>query len=357
MKNLQIQILLRLHGLQHVVDYLNLIVKEHGDLVLFKYNQIRADWSKPANLECRGLILDKTKDWKVVAYPYEKFFNIGEGYCAKIDWNTAKFYEKLDGSLINLYFYNGEWCAQTSGTIDASSTANNAITSFTDLVWRSVIEMYGSKDNFLSKLDINKNYMFELCTPENIVVTPHSDYRIYLHGVRCMETYNYIDIESTGLVCAKQYDIKDVDEMLSKFDNMSWKEEGFVVCDANFNRVKCKNPKYVAVHHNVTGVSPYMIINIIKTNEIDEFLSYFQSRQDEIYDIEKKWNNVHNYLLDFYNSIKHITDNKEFALTILNGKLPNIYIAMMFSLRNNKIKNIWEGMCKIENRYWYNLFK
>lgn len=97
MKRLEIQVLLRLHGLQHVKEYLKLDVKEKDNLVLLNYRQLDADWSKSALLDCRGIILDRSKDWKVVAFPYEKFFNIGEGYCAQIDWDNAKFYEKSDG--------------------------------------------------------------------------------------------------------------------------------------------------------------------------------------------------------------------------------------------------------------------
>lgn len=97
MKKLEIQTLLQLHGLEHVKEYLKLDVKVKGDLVLLKYRQLDADWTKTPLLDCRGIILDKSKYWSIVSYPYEKFFNLGEGYCATIDWNTAKFFEKADG--------------------------------------------------------------------------------------------------------------------------------------------------------------------------------------------------------------------------------------------------------------------
>jgi hypothetical protein len=357
MRELEIQKILRLYGLHHTVELLNLTVKEDGDLVLLKYKQIFADWTNPATHECRGIILDKSDNFSIVSFPYEKFWNISEGYCAIIDWNTAKIYEKLDGSLINLYYYKDKWCVQTSGTISANSTANNNLTTFESLVWKSVTLMYGSKDAFIQMLDTTYNYMFELCTPENIVVTPHSDYTLKLHGIRDMKYLNFINIDDSKLVKAHTYDLKSVDEMLLKFNDMNWMEEGFVVCDANFNRAKLKNPKYVAVHHVSTGVSPYSIINVIKTNEIEEFITYFVSRKEELYDLESKWLAVEKYLIDYYNSIKHIEDTKEFALKVLSGKLNKIYTGIMFALKNNKLESVWTGMCNIENRYWYNLFK
>lgn len=43
---LEVQSLLRQHGLEHVKDFLKLEVKEKDGLVLLKYNQIEADWTK-----------------------------------------------------------------------------------------------------------------------------------------------------------------------------------------------------------------------------------------------------------------------------------------------------------------------
>lgn len=356
MKVLEIQTLLRLHGLEHVKEYLKLDVKEKDNLVLLKYRQLDADWTKKPLLDCRGIILDRTNAmWEVVAFPYEKFFNIGEGYCADIDWETAKFYEKADGSLVNLYFYNDEWHVQTSGTIDAYAQTNHVTMLFRDLFWYTVEEVYGDKNEFVSRLDTSYNYMFELCTPWNIVVTPHENYTLKLHGVRDMSTFKYVDIESTGLVCVKQYDLKSVDEMLSSFDDMSWMEEGFVVCDANFNRAKCKNPKYVAVHHVSTGVSPYAIVNVIKTNEVDEYLAYFKHKTDEINFIKENWDKELEFIQSVYDSVKDIEDQKEFALSVFS-KIEKTFTGIMFGLRSKSIESVHEGMCKLENRFWYNRF-
>jgi hypothetical protein len=42
--------------------------------------------------------------WKVMSLAFKKFFNSEEGNAHKIDWNTAKVLEKLDGSLIQVYY-------------------------------------------------------------------------------------------------------------------------------------------------------------------------------------------------------------------------------------------------------------
>ncbi len=60
---------------------------------------------------------------KIVCYPFSKFFNFGEKYTAQMDWETAVFTEKLDGSLIKLYFLESEnqWLIATNSTMDARS--------------------------------------------------------------------------------------------------------------------------------------------------------------------------------------------------------------------------------------------
>lgn len=355
MKKLEIQLLLQLHGLQHVVDYLKLDYRELGNLVLLKYRQLDADWTKKALLDCRGLILDRSNDWKIVAFPYEKFFNLGEGYCASIDWDTAQFYKKEDGSLVNMYFYNDEWHVQTSGGIDGSGNTNNPNLIFRELFWYTVKKVYSDVEAFKARLNTSYNYMFELCTPDNIVVVPHSTYQLILHGVRDMTTLNYVDIDSTGLICVERYDINHVDDMMKSIEGMTWMEEGLIVCDANYNRAKCKNPKYVAVHHVSTGVSPYAIVNVIKTNERDEFLAYFKHKAPEVDFLQEKWDALKAVLEANYSAVKHIEDEKEFASMVFKT-VDKRYTGMMFALKKGHIHSIHEGMSRLRNDYWYKLF-
>lgn len=41
------------------------------------------------------LIVDEKNDFKVVAYPYKKFFNYHEKYAAELDWPSIKVYDKV----------------------------------------------------------------------------------------------------------------------------------------------------------------------------------------------------------------------------------------------------------------------
>ena len=73
-----------------------LAIKEKDNFVLFMYNQMESDFNNPLVRECRGLIID-TETLTPVCVPFYKFGNYGEGYVPKIDWNTAKVQEKVEG--------------------------------------------------------------------------------------------------------------------------------------------------------------------------------------------------------------------------------------------------------------------
>ena len=68
---------------------------------------------------------------------------------------------------------------------------------------------------------------------------------------------------------------------------MPWSEEGYVVCDHTFSRVKIKNPAYVAVHHLKGKTAEHNIMTIVKANEIEEFMNTFPERKDELLRVEE----------------------------------------------------------------------
>ena len=93
-----------------------LIKQTHPRLPLTIYNYSRATqyeerWDE-ITLQCRGLIVDDKGN--VVARPFKKFFNIEEAkHTATEDYTV---YEKLDGSLIILFFYAGNWLFASRGS-------------------------------------------------------------------------------------------------------------------------------------------------------------------------------------------------------------------------------------------------
>ena len=87
-----------------------------GDLLMFSYTppaQYAGRWNAFERLS-RGLILHATSG-EVVARPFDKFFNWGEGGRTS-DAPIVAVMEKMDGSLIIGFHHDGRWRAATRGS-------------------------------------------------------------------------------------------------------------------------------------------------------------------------------------------------------------------------------------------------
>lgn len=314
---------------------------ERPNLVLLKYNQLESPMGLDIVQKCRGIILDCANDWDVVCRTYDKFFNYGEGHAAKIDWSTARVYEKLDGSLMQLYFYDGGWHVSSSGMPCASGNIMNTDKTFRDLFWK----VWGSL-GYRLPIDTNVCYAFEMMTPYNRVVVRHSDSKLVLHGARRLSDFKELDpieeARNNGWESIKTYALSswnDVMEAAKNLDPMD--SEGFVVCDANYNRVKVKSPAYVAVAHMKDGFTTRRMLEIVRTNENSEFLSYYPEYTDLFYEVKCKYDALVEEISGFYSVIKDIEHQKDFAMKAKDQK----YSGVLFGMRNGKdLKSYLAGM-------------
>lgn len=91
-----------------------------SNLYLLMYDMIKTDFKQPFSRNCRGIILEKGTNC-VVCYPFDKFFNYGEKHADMIDWESARYVEKLDGSIIKLFYYGEQWRIATNSCVDADT--------------------------------------------------------------------------------------------------------------------------------------------------------------------------------------------------------------------------------------------
>ena len=60
--------------------------------------------------DCNGLLMDCANNFQVISFPFKKFYDdIEVDRADKMDWSTAKFQPKYDGSCAVLYYYDGKW--------------------------------------------------------------------------------------------------------------------------------------------------------------------------------------------------------------------------------------------------------
>ena len=264
-------------------------------------------------LMCRGLVTDHTGD--IVATPFQKFFNIEEGKFEPTE--EFEVYEKMDGSLGIVFWYEGQWVVATRGSF-GSDQAIKA---------REILKRYNTDIMFR-----HLTFCFEIIYPENRIVLDYGDdEKLVLLGTfdkRGKETDSEI-WSQWGFDVVKKYDgIKDFKELKSMVkDN----QEGFVVRFSNGDRVKVKGVEYLRLHKIMTNVTTTGIWEYLKNGEDvmellkdvpDEFYKkienyikdlryyYFQISED----VGKKFDGM---MYGKYNDKEPITDRKEFAEWVL----------------------------------------
>jgi hypothetical protein len=325
--------------------------REDPNLVLFKYSQIESPMGVPLVQECRGVILDENNEWEVVARPFDKFFNFGEGHAKEIDWSTARVQEKLDGSLMQLYWY-GEWRVASSGTPDAAGKVNGFDFTFADLFWKTFEQMgYRLPDQTEDLVEAQCHareyvYLFELMTPYNRIVVQHLEPKLVLIGVRHRDGQEAtLDGWAEDYQVVRSFPLQSVEQITATFEHISpLSQEGYVVVDDKFNRVKMKSPAYVALHHMKDSMSPRRALEVIRAGEISEVLNAFPEWKDIFDEMSASFNGLVEQLEETYESIKHIDVQRDFALQAIKTPCSGA----LFSLRSGKVKTIRQYLASMQ---------
>ena len=220
-------------------------------------------------LMCRGLVTDDKGD--IVARPLKKFFNIEENKHTP----TEKFevFEKMDGSLLLVFWYEGQWVVATRG----SFTSDQAIKG------RELLKKYNTDIMFR-----HMTFCFEILYPENRICVDYG----YYEDIVLLATFDK---------WGKEYDISDWDEwgftIVKKYDGITdykkLKElntpnkEGFVIKFSNGDRCKIKFEEYLRLHKIMTNVTTTGVWEYLKNGE--DVLEILKDVPDEFYDKIKSY--------------------------------------------------------------------
>lgn len=291
----------------------NLRISEDDGYVLFKYDQINSDFHEEICKEARGLILDTQDNFRVVRYAFKKFFNIDESYAACLDWDTVVATEKIDGSLMSVWFARGKWHLSTNGVIDAFKAEISGVSpykTFGDL-FESVLPLSWFANN-ISNYFAHMCYTFELVSPYNKVVIDYPETKVYLLSIRNMNTLVEYPLDEVAefakrfnLTMPQFYYMNDEAGFRHLVEQMSEGHEGIVVRDENDERVKIKTPLYFKLHkmaHNGNMTLEYLV-SIVRANEQEEFLSYFPQYTNEVLQLKEKHDKVFSALCEIKESV------------------------------------------------------
>ena len=314
-------------------------VKRDHNLAILSY-QPGCDFGLPIVRECRGIIVN-TDTFEVCCRGFDKFFNSYEYYADKIDWSHCRVEEKIDGSIVKLWFRKsqvvldwltqepqGQWCWATNSCIKASEApVSNTPYSFLDLIQKAV----NWHDIDFEKLDKNKTYIFELVSQFNQIVIKYPFTKLYHIGTRSNITGEEFK-EDIGIEQPQTYEIHTLDDCLEAVKHLNYSDdvtfEGFVVVDDNWKRVKIKSPEYLSMHHiyNNGNLSKETCIELLlqKSDLLDlceDFPQFMTRIKYYDYKLEELKYEISKYI-DFVRGLYEECekDRKAVALAIKNNK-------------------------------------
>ena len=322
-------------------DPYNLKISRDGPYVMFKYNQLSSDFSNPIVREARGIIF-REDNWKCVRRAFDKFFNYGEPNAAEIDWNTAKVQTKIDGSLVSAWFNDKKWHYSTNGTIDAykALTGDIKLPTFGDVLEEAFRNNGISKEIFEQSASKLVCYTFELVSPQTRVVIPYEKPDLYFIGYLTMRTECEMNpkesLVSEFFKTPKEYDFHSAQDVVDSAKELPWDEEGYVVVDSNFNRVKIKSPAWLVAHYarSNNSISKESLIQVILDGEQEEFLVYADDYREELESVEQEMKDFVKDLNDAAREMK-----KKYAAEVL--KYPKSIQPYLFSKINNQDADDW----------------
>jgi hypothetical protein len=146
---------------------------------------------------------------------------------------------------------------------------------------------------------------------------------------------------------------------------MIWHDEGYVVVDANFNRIKIKNPAYVAVHHLKGKTAEHNILTIVKSNEIEEFAATFPERTEELLKLKENYDLLTAKLNMVWDELKvrrpkNITkeEQKKYAIAVFEvcktHEVEN-FTGLYFGLAQYKVASVEEFLLNYDDKLLYKI--
>lgn len=167
------------------------IDKDGDTLYVLNYDQINSPKNHPITNECRSLVVTRNDNgkWLVVSRSFDRFFNYGETQDV-FDITKMVAYEKVDGSIVSLFNWKGDWLYRTRSMIMPTSSVNGWETT-----WKDLIENCLNYPNCCEYLEEDFTYILEVTAIENRVVTKYEGYNSYLLSIRENTTGVYIKRE------------------------------------------------------------------------------------------------------------------------------------------------------------------
>jgi len=354
------------------------------DLTIWNYSpkvQYERLWDD-ITLQCRGLVTNSKGD--IVARPFKKFFNYEEHKPEDIPNEDYVVYEKMDGSLGILFYYEEELTNERRYNIWFNNNYETGMERFFDpnnlpdfnnpyydptpkTKGEWILATRGSftspqaikgKEILDNKYDIgalrkDNTYLFEIIFPENRIVVNYGDEeKLVVLGAIHTDTGDEIPdsslfwLQESGFELVMTYKTWGETYDLLK-EEIQKDREGYVIKFKSGFRMKIKGEEYVRLHKILTNISNRDIWEYLKDNKpFDELLERVPDEfndwvKETVRDLTVRFDNIDKDYTEIYENLKSRNlDRKEFAIRAKQYRHSNVLFNMLDGKEHKQ--NIWK---------------
>lgn len=226
----------------------------------YEHNSVR--WESLVQ-HCRGIIFDATDNYKIVALPFSKFFNYGEGgiHYPSEDAKIDAIYTKDDGSLFYAFFHHNKWHGTTRGSLNSDI----------GLIGQQMLDNIDK-----SSWNPQFTYLFELIYPENRIVRDYGDMRnlIYLGMRNVRDGKMFFGLEQSNIYhtpYSNKWAFESQQAMIDWLNTRKGTEfEGFVVHFSDGSIFKFKSEDYMRLHRIIAQFTFKRVLEAVQMHQEEE---------------------------------------------------------------------------------------
>jgi hypothetical protein len=245
----------------------------------------------------------------IKSFPFIRFFNQGEKEGVSINFSNAEMLEKMDGTMVGVFFPHGDvtdphWHTRKMVSADAQDMGRK-ITTFggKEFKFMPIIGEYVRKLKF-SPEDAAYTYVFEFVHEASYVMTKYKpeQFGLYLLGARHLPDHKELTEQELDVVAARigafrprRWDAmashEEIERMMKELAAETADFEGFVFRDRETGaRLKVKDADYVRKHHMIDDArSIKTLLPIILQGEEDEVIAYHPHAKERVEEIKEAY--------------------------------------------------------------------
>ena len=308
----------------------NIVYKRHGNLLITKYSKDGKYGTKDER-SCRGSIIDLDK--LVLLTPSIPGDISYEDFKSQVPFKYCVVEENIEGTLINIYFYNGRWNVSTKYNINADESKFRGKKTF-----RQLFDNLFNWEELEKNLDVNFCYSFVLSTKDNKMVTPVKSNALYhiettnrVTGDKLLVDIGikhpkiiYIGNMKQGINVPNPEKMNQYEDLENSLKSLDYTKRGFMLYSLD-RKFRCSliNPKYQKVFDMLKDQSDEDFLcfkSLYYDNNSSELVKYCPDLNVKMQDVSIRFeaylNNLYRMYVDKYCYKLDVDLNNKYGKTI-----------------------------------------